>query len=70
MLVVFLRAVKNAQKRLVAATMQASKDLKKSKARKSGKGWLVVGIIASAIIAGSRCRPGSPGSRSPISTHR
>jgi hypothetical protein len=46
------KAVKNAQKRLVAAAMQASKDLKKSKARKSGKGWLVVGIIASAIIAG------------------
>lgn len=46
------KAVKKAQKRLVAATMQASKDLKKSKARKSGKGWLVFGIIASAIVAG------------------
>jgi hypothetical protein len=46
------KAVKNAQKRLVAATMQASKDLKKSQARKSGKGWLVFGIIAAAIVAG------------------
>lgn len=46
------KAAKNAQKRLVVAAMQASKDLKRSKARKSGKGWLVLGIIASAIIAG------------------
>ncbi|WP_104181190.1 hypothetical protein [Arthrobacter sp. B0490] len=46
------KAVKNAQKRLVAATMQASKDLKKSQARKSGRGWLIFGIIAAAIVAG------------------
>lgn len=46
------KAVKNAQKRLVAATLQASKDLKKSQARKSGKGWLIFGVLASAIVAG------------------
>ncbi|MHA7240624.1 hypothetical protein [Arthrobacter sp. TMS1-12-1] len=47
------KAVKNAQKRLVAATLQASKDLKKSGSRKKkGKGWLLFGIIASAVIAG------------------
>ncbi len=45
------KALKNAQKRLVAATMQASKDLKKSKPRKSGRGWLIFGIIAAAIVA-------------------
>jgi hypothetical protein len=46
------KAVTNAQKRLVAATVQASKDLKRNQARKSGKGWLIVGIIASALVAG------------------
>jgi hypothetical protein len=45
-------AVKNAQKRLAAAAMQASKDLKRSQARKSGQGWLIFGIIAAGIIAG------------------
>jgi gas vesicle protein len=45
------KAVKNAQKRLVAATAQASKDLTKSKKRSSGKGWLVFGIISAAIVA-------------------
>ncbi|MBG6226362.1 hypothetical protein IWX63_002957 [Arthrobacter sp. CAN_A2] len=46
------KAVKKAQKRLVAATLQASKDLKKSQRRKKGKGWLIVGIILSAALAG------------------
>lgn len=46
------KAVKKAQKRLVAATLQASKDLKKSQRRKKGKGWLIVGIVLSALVAG------------------
>lgn len=46
------KAVKKAQKRLVAATLQASKDLKKSQRRSKGKGWLIVGIVLSAIVAG------------------
>ncbi|WP_247827587.1 hypothetical protein [Arthrobacter antioxidans] len=46
------KAVKKAQKRLVAATLQASKDLKKSQRRNKGKGWLIVGIVLSAIVAG------------------
>ncbi|TKV28987.1 hypothetical protein FDK12_04815 [Arthrobacter sp. NamB2] len=44
--------VKNAQKRLVAATLQASKELNRSQAKKSGKGWLIFGIISAAIVAG------------------
>lgn len=46
------KAVSNAQKRLTDATKQVSKDLKKNKPRKSGKGWLIFGIIASAVVAG------------------
>lgn len=46
------KAVKNAQKRLVAATKEAAKELKKNQARKSRKGWLIFGIIAAAVIAG------------------
>ncbi|MHA7282484.1 hypothetical protein [Arthrobacter sp. TMS2-4] len=46
------KAVKKAQKRLVAATLQASKDLKKSQRRSKGKGWLIFGIILSAVVAG------------------
>ncbi len=46
------KAVKNAQKRLADATMQASKELRKNSPRKSGKGWLVVGVIVTALIAG------------------
>ncbi len=49
------KAVRNAQKALVAAGMQASKDLKKRQQSQSkkGKGWLIFGIIAAAITAGA-----------------
>lgn len=46
------KAVKNAQKRLAAATLQASKELRKNQSRKSGKGWLIFGILAAAVVAG------------------
>ncbi|WP_298252027.1 hypothetical protein [uncultured Arthrobacter sp.] len=46
------KSVKNAQKRLAAAAKQTSKDLKKNQARKSGKGWLVLGIVMAALVAG------------------
>ncbi|MDQ0736670.1 hypothetical protein [Arthrobacter agilis] len=45
------KAARKAQKRLVAATMQASKDLRKNQSRSSGKGWPVFGIIAAAVVA-------------------
>ncbi len=46
------KTVKNAQKRLAAAAKQTAKDLKKNQRRKSGKGWLVFGVIVAAIVAG------------------
>ncbi|MHA7262982.1 hypothetical protein ACX80W_07225 [Arthrobacter sp. TMN-37] len=48
------KAARNAQKALVAAGMQASKELKKAQQSQSkkGKGWLIFGIIAAAVTAG------------------
>ncbi|GAB3552727.1 hypothetical protein GCM10027404_23780 [Arthrobacter tumbae] len=46
------KAVKKYQKAAVVAAQRAAKDLKRSKQRKSGKGWLIAGIIAAAVTAG------------------
>ncbi len=49
------KAARNAQKALVAAGLQASKELKKRQQSQSkkGKGWLILGIIAAAVTAGA-----------------
>lgn len=45
------KALSNAKKAAVKAARQASKDLQ-VKQKSSGKGWLVFGIIAAAVVAG------------------